>query len=147
MSEAIRKTIAVGAAAILENGRVLLCRRASGEWKGYWEFPGGKVEPGETAAQAVEREIREELCLDVHAKERLCVVEMDYPSFRLTMEVYICRIEGGKMEVLEHEKACFFAPDEIKALRLCPADVQAAQSLLNFFDRDRVQRSVNRGEG
>ena len=130
MDHPTKKTIAVGAAAILENGKILLCRRASGEWKGCWEFPGGKLEAGETAAQAVEREIREELCLQVSAGERLCLVEMEYPAFYLSMEVYICKITGGTMNLLEHAEARFIALDEIDDLPLCPADVKAASCLL-----------------
>ena len=123
------KTIEVVAAIIREGDRVLAMQRGYGEFEGMWEFPGGKIEPGEEHEVALKREIREELAVDVAVGERICTVEYDYPTFHLTMHCYICSIEKGVVELLEHKSARWLAHDELDSVEWLPADVSVVNSL------------------
>ena len=89
------KTIEVVAAIIHQGGRILATQRGYGEWKGMWEFPGGKIEAGETEEEAIVREIREELCVDIRVERKVCTVEYDYPAFHLRMHCLWCSIAEG----------------------------------------------------
>ena len=99
------KTLRVVAAVILSNGHVFATQRGYGPWKGGWEFPGGKIEPGETPPQALAREIREELDTEIAVGEKLAQVEYDYPSFHLSMGCYLCSVLSGDLTLKEHEAA------------------------------------------
>ena len=105
------KHIAV-AAAIIHNseGRIFATQRGYGEWKGYWEFPGGKIEAGETPEEALRREIREELATHIAVERLVETVEWDYPQFHLTMHCYLCHVESGALELKEHEASRWLAP-------------------------------------
>ena len=126
------KQIEVVAAIICDaDGRIFATQRGYGEWKDYWEFPGGKVEQGETAEEALKREIREELSTEISVDEFLCTVEYDYPAFHLTMHCYLCHIEGGHLELKEHEAARWLAKDELESVEWLSADWQIVRKLDN----------------
>ena len=110
--------------------RFFATQRGYGEQKGFWEFPGGKIEAGETPQQALARELKEELAIDVGVGDFLCTVEYDYPAFHLTMHCYFCRIVGGKApELLEHEAARWLSPAELHSVEWLPADVEVVRAL------------------
>ena len=119
------KTIEVVAAVIFdEQGRIFATQRGYGEWKDWWEFPGGKVEPEETTEDALKREIREELAAEIEVGELLTTVEYDYPKFHLTMHCYLCSIVSGQLSLLEHEDARWLAMDELDSVKWLPADLE-----------------------
>ena len=110
--------------------RYYATQRGYGEQKGFWEFPGGKMEPGETPQQALARELKEELAIDVFVGDFLCTVEHDYPAFHLTMHCYFCTILGGKApELLEHEAARWLSRDELHSINWLPADIKVVNAL------------------
>ncbi|MBQ3798912.1 MAG: (deoxy)nucleoside triphosphate pyrophosphohydrolase [Treponema sp.] len=122
------KTICVVAAVIVRDGadgsrQVLSTQRGYGDWKGWWEFPGGKVEPGESPGAALEREIREELSCKIRVGEYLGTVEYDYPAFHLSMRCYACSLAGGEPELLEHESAAWLPAESLRSVRWLPADL------------------------
>ena len=124
------KTIQVVAAIIHdEEGNVLATQRGYGEYKGWWEFPGGKVEEGESREVALVREIWEELCVMIMPEKWLCTVEYDYPTFHLTMHCALCRIVQGMMRKNEHKAIQWLAMDELDSLNWLPADVEAIKVL------------------
>lgn len=99
------KTIRVVAAIIMHEGKVFATQRGYGEFKDGWEFPGGKIEDGETPQDALIREIKEELDTEVEVGELLDTVEYDYPKFHLSMDCFICEIKSGDLTLKEHEAA------------------------------------------
>lgn len=109
--------------------RVFATQRGYGEWKDWWEFPGGKIEEGESAENAVAREIREELATEICVERRLCTVEYDYPKFHLVMECFLCRVVSGKLTLLEHENAAWLSREELDSVEWLPADVEALESV------------------
>ena len=116
------KHIEIVAAVIASNGRFFATQRGYGEYKDWWEFPGGKVEPGESHQEALRREIREELATEIAVGELLMTVEYDYPTFHLTMHCYRCSVVCGDLVLLEHESARWLAPEELDSVRWLPAD-------------------------
>ena len=130
-----RKTIEVVAAVIFdEQGRIFATQRGYGEWKDWWEFPGGKIETGETPQQALQREIREELAAEIEVGELLRTIDYDYPAFHLTMHCFKCCLMGG-LTLKEHEAAKWLAPSELPSVRWLPADIELINSLSVFvFD-------------
>ncbi len=118
------KTIHVAAAVIHENSRIFATARGYGEFKGQWEFPGGKIEPGESAQQAVVREIREELATEIRVENPIGTVEWDYPAFHLTMDCFLCRRVHGSLELLEAQDAAWLNLDELDRVSWLPADRQ-----------------------
>ena len=123
------KTIEVVAAIIREGDRVFATQRGYGEFEGWWEFPGGKIEPGESHHEALKREIREELDVDIHVGERLCSVEYDYLTFHLTMHCYLCSLASGCLTLREHKEARWLAHNELNSVQWLPADVSVVDSL------------------
>ncbi len=117
------KRIEVVAAIIAENGRIFATQRGSGDFKDMWEFPGGKMEPGESREEALVREIREELDTEVSVDDFLCTVEYDYPAFHLTMHCFICSVVSGALVLREHEAARWLSKDELYSVDWLPADV------------------------
>ena len=124
------KRIEVVAGIIKDGGKIFATQRGYGEQKGFWEFPGGKMEPGETPQQALARELKEELAIDVNVENFLCTVEHDYPAFHLTMHCYFCTIAGGKApELLEHEAARWLNAAELHSVNWLPADIKVVDAL------------------
>ena len=115
------KHIEVAAAVIVRDGRIFATQRGYGEYKDWWEFPGGKIEPGETPQQALAREIREELAADITVGSLVRTVEWDYPGFRLTMHCYWCTLDSAEPRLLEHEAARWLSRDELASVRWLPA--------------------------
>lgn len=113
----------VVAAIILKDGKVFATRRGYGEWKGWWEFPGGKIEAGETPQAALVREIREELDAEISVGDLLDTIEWDYPDFHLTMHCYLCTLQSESMHLNEHEAAAWLTADTIRSVNWLPADV------------------------
>ena len=128
-----RKHIEVVAAIIVRDGRIFATQRGYGEWKDWWEFPGGKIEPGETPEDALKREIREELATEIEVDELLTTVEYDYPKFHLTMHCYLCTIISGDLSLLEHEDARWLALDELDCVKWIPADKDVIEKLSTTF--------------
>lgn len=116
------KTVQVVVALIINQDKVFATQRGYGEFKDGWEFPGGKIEPGETPEQALKREIQEELATEIRVEEPLTTVEYDYPTFHLSMQCFICKVERGKLTLLEHEAARWLSYDELNNVDWLPAD-------------------------
>ena len=123
----IMKQIEVVAAVILHEGRIFATQRGYGEWKDWWEFPGGKMESGETPEEALKREIREELATDIGVDDLIETIEWDYPKFHLTMHCYWCHVEKGSLSLQEHEAAKWLAKDELDGVKWLPADVEVVE--------------------
>ena len=141
------KTIEVVAAIICDGDKVFATQRGYGEFEGMWEFPGGKIEPGESHHEALKREIREELDVDIHVGERLCSVEYDYPAFHLTMHCYLCSLARGCLTLREHKEARWLAHNELNSVQWLPADVSVVDSLqsaLYIFSPKTQRPSVQR---
>ena len=116
-------TIQVVAAIIIRNGEVFATQRGYGEWKGWWEFPGGKIEPGECPQEALKREIKEELDADIAVGDLLDTVEWDYPTFHLTMHCYVCTLESESLNLNEHSDAAWLTKDTLESVKWLPADL------------------------
>ena len=123
------KHVEVVAAIIQRDGLVYATQRGYGEWNDWWEFPGGKVEPGESCEAALIREIREELTVEIQVEQRLCTVEYDYPAFHLVMHCYFCKLASGHLTLLEHEAARWLSPQELDAVEWLPADKVVVEKL------------------
>lgn len=117
------KTINVVAAVIMKDGKVFATQRGYGEFKDGWEFPGGKVEAGESSEEALRREIREELEVEVNVGDLIDTIEYDYPAFHLSMKCYACTIAGGSPHLLEHEAARWLSADQLDSVAWLPADI------------------------
>ena len=122
------KTISVVAAMIEADGRVFATQRGYGPQKDGWEFPGGKIEPGETPEAALAREIREELDAEITVGEKVVQVEYDYPTFHLSMGCYRCALVSGHLTLREHEAARWLSPGELDSVPWLPADVIAVEA-------------------
>ena len=117
-------------AAIIRKGdRIFATQRGYGEWKDFWEFPGGKIEPGETPQEALRREILEELDTEVAVGDRLTVVEYDYPKFHLKMECFWCTIIKGSLTLLEAEDSAWLTREELYNLHWLPADLEVVRQI------------------
>ena len=117
------KTIEVVAAIIRKGDRIFATQRGYGEWKDWWEFPGGKMEAGETPEQALSREIREELDTEIRIDKFLYTVEWDYPQFHLTMHCYMASLLNDQLHLMEHEAAQWLGKAEIHSVKWLPADL------------------------
>mgnify|MGYP001777198874 FL=1 len=116
------KTIEVVAAIIRHGDKVFATQRGYGEFEGGWEFPGGKMEPGETPPQALIREIKEELDTEIEVGELIETVEYDYPKFHLTMHCFMCTVKSGHLVLKEHEAAKWLTKDTLDSVDWLPAD-------------------------
>ena len=116
------RTIEVVAAIIIRGGSVFATQRGYGDWKGWWEFPGGKIEPGESPQEALVREIREELDAEISVGELLETVEWDYPNFHLTMHCFICSHLSESLHLNEHEAATWLNLENLRSMKWLPAD-------------------------
>ena len=125
------KQIEVVAAIIRKGDKIFATQRGYGEWQNWWEFPGGKMEAGETPEEALVREIREELSAEISVDEFLCTVEYDYPKFHLTMHCYLCSLVTEALHLNEHEAAKWLGKDELDSVKWLPADVKVVEVLMN----------------
>ena len=116
------KQIEVVAAIIHDDSRIFATQRGYGEWKDYWEFPGGKMEGEETPEDALKREIWEELETKIVIEQLITTVEYDYPKFHLTMHCFWCHVESGSLTLKEHEAARWLQRDELDSVEWLPAD-------------------------
>ena len=123
------KTINVVAAIILKDNKIFATQRGYGEFRGGWEFPGGKVEEGESPENAIVREIKEELDTGIEVNEYFDTVEYDYPTFHLSMKCYICSVLEGKLELLEHEASKWLDKDSLESVDWLPADLGLVDKL------------------
>ena len=126
------KIIEVVAAIIYKDGAYFATQRGYGEFEGMWEFPGGKIEPGESREAALKREIQEELCIDISINKFLCTINYDYPSFHLTMHCYLCDIETGEIELKEHKSALWLTTETLNNVEWLPADKDIISRLNNL---------------
>ena len=127
------KSIRVSAAVIHRDGKIFATQRGYGEYKGKWEFPGGKREEGESGEEALYREIREELDSKVKIEKLICTTDYDYPTFHLTMDVYLSTLIEGKLTLLEHEDAQWVSLDSIDDLDWLPADWSVIDEIKKHF--------------
>lgn len=116
------KTIKVVAAIIQDGNKIFATQRGYGEFKDGWEFPGGKIEQGETPEEALVREIREELDTEIEVGEQIDTVEYDYPEFHLTMYCFLCRVLSGDLILKEHEAARWLTKETLDSVNWLPAD-------------------------
>ena len=116
------KTVRVVAAIIIHEDKIFATQRGYGEFKDGWEFPGGKIEPGETPQEALVREIKEELDIKVEVKDFLETVEYDYPEFHLSMDCFFCTIRSGELVLKEHEAAKWLTAERLESVEWLPAD-------------------------
>lgn len=124
------KTIKVVAAIIEKDGKIFATQRGYGNYKDWWEFPGGKIEAGETPEEALIREIKEELDTEIVVNDYLTTVEYDYPEFHLSMDCFMCSILYGDLKLLEHESAIWLPIDDMWHVNWLPADVQVVEAIL-----------------
>lgn len=123
------KTVHVVCAIIQRDGEIFATQRGYGEFKDWWEFPGGKVEEGESEPEALVREIKEELNADIAVGPYLCQAEYDYDTFHLSMACYLCSLENGHIDLLEHEDAKWLDAQTIDSVRWLPADVIVVEAI------------------
>ena len=123
------KKIEVVAAIIQKEQKFFATQRGYGEFKDGWEFPGGKIEQGETPRQALVREIKEELDTEIEVGELVDIVEYDYPQFHLTMHCFLCTIKSGDLILKEHEAAKWLAPEDLDSVDWLPADLGLIEKL------------------
>ena len=138
------KTIEVVAAIIHQGGRILATQRGYGDYKGWWEFPGGKMEPGETQELAIRREIAEELNVQIRVERKVCTVEYDYPQFHLVMHCFWCSMAGGELELKEHESAQWLERSQWESVEWLPADVLVIEELARCTDMDKEKAIASR---
>lgn len=123
------KTIKVVAAIIRDKDRIFATQRGYGEFKDGWEFPGGKIEEGETPENALIREIREELDTEISVGEKITCVEYDYPKFHLSMDCFWAEIVSGDLVLKEHEAAKWLSREELDSLDWLPADLELIEKI------------------
>ena len=127
------KTIEVVAAIIIKDGQVFASQRGYGEWQGWWEFPGGKMEPGESPQAALTREIREELDAEIEVGELLDTVEWDYSNFHLTMHCFVCKLCSESFNLNEHEAAVWLTRETLRSVKWLPADDGLIEKISDFL--------------
>lgn len=127
------KTVKVAAAVIIDADRILIAQRLKGEFKGKWEFPGGKLEKNEDSKTALKREIKEEMEADIEIDQYLCTIEHDYDSFHLSMDVYICHFLNQNIKLHDHMAFRWIKLDE-KKIDYVPADIKVINSYLKYLD-------------
>ncbi len=122
------KTISVVAAIIIRSQtdgtkQVFATQRGYGDYKDWWEFPGGKIEQGESPQNALRREIREELATEISVGDYVGTIEYDYTAFHLSMQCFVCNVVSGKLELLEHENAAWLTRETLRSVKWLPADI------------------------
>lgn len=134
----------VVAAVIVDGGRIFATQRGHGEFKDGWEFPGGKIEPGETPQQALKREIREELDTEIEVGDLLKAVEFDYPNFHLSMQCFICSVKSGHLTLKEHEAAKWLTVEQIESVNWLPADIEVVRELRKYKGKRAVDDKMRK---
>ncbi len=127
------KRIEVVAALIRDGDKIFATQRGYGEYKDFWEFPGGKIEPGETPEVALKREIKEELATEIDVNEYVGTVDYDYPDFHITLLLYLCSMVSGSLELLEHESAKWLLASELDTVSWLPADLEIIPKLKSLL--------------
>ena len=122
------KTIEVVAAIIVHDGKILATQRGYGDYAGGWEFPGGKIEPGEQPEEALRREIREELDAEIEVGRHLVTVSYEYPEFFLHMQCFVCAL-AGSMKLLEHSAARWLTRETLESVDWLPADIEVVRAI------------------
>lgn len=125
------KIIRVVAAVIKDGDKIFATERGYGDFKGGWEFPGGKIEEGETPQEALIREIKEELDVDIEVHELIETVEYDYPSFHLSMDCFWCEIIKGELVLKEHQAARWLTKETINDVEWLPADIELVKKIIS----------------
>ena len=128
----MKRKIEVVAAVIRKEDKIFATQRGYGEWQDWWEFPGGKMEPGETPEEALKREIHEELSTEISVDAFLCTVEYGYPKFHLTMHCYLCSLLTEALHLNEHEAARWLSKEELNSVKWLPADVLVVNAIKNI---------------
>ena len=123
------KSIKVVAAIIEKDGKILATQRGYGDMKGGWEFPGGKVEPGETSQQAIKREIEEELEAEINVGRLVVDVNHDYPTFHLDMDCFLCTLADSTITLLEHSAAKWLDEEHLRSVDWLPADIKFVDAI------------------
>ena len=132
------KTVEVVAAIIRSGDKIFATQRGYGDWKDWWEFPGGKIEPGESPEQALRREIREELDTEIRIDSFLHTVEWDYPQFHLTMHCYMATAVSGALHLNEHEAARWLGADELDSVNWLPADYALLPLIAKRLEDEKI---------
>ena len=127
------KTVKVVAAIIIHENKIFATQRGYGEFKDGWEFPGGKIEPGETPQEALAREIKEELDIEIEVKDFLETVEYDYPEFHLSMDCFFCVIRSGELVLKEHEAAKWLTAEKLDSVDWLPADKGLIEGIRGYL--------------
>ncbi len=136
------KTIRVVAAVIRKGNRIFATQRGYGEFKDGWEFPGGKIEPGEIPQEALVREIREELETEIRVGDLIDTIEYDYPTFHLSMDCFWCEIVEGSLELKEHEAAKWLDRESLYTVDWLPADVGLVEKIRKGIDEKVFEFSI-----
>lgn len=123
------KQVRVVAAVIKDNGKIFATQRGYGDYKDGWEFPGGKIEEGETPQEALKREIKEELDTEIRVGELIDTIEYDYPTFHLSMDCFWCEVVSGDLVLKEHESAKWLSKDELDSVEWLPADIMLVDKI------------------
>ena len=126
------KVIEVVAAIIKKDNEIFATQRGYGDFTGGWEFPGGKIEAGENPEQALRREIKEELTVEIEVGELLHTVEFDYPTFHLTMHCFLCTIVSGDLVLKEHEATKWLTKDALDSVEWLPADKGLIENMNDY---------------
>ena len=126
------KTVRVTAAVICRENIIFATQRGYGDYKDWWEFPGGKIESGESPEQALKREILEELAAEISVGRKIMTVEYDYPTFHLSMDCFVCTLIRGEPELLEHEAAKWLSRSELDSVPWLPADREVVDTLKDY---------------
>lgn len=126
------KRIEVVAAVIEHNGRFFATQRGYGDYKDKWEFPGGKIEKGESREDALIREIKEELATTIGVDKFICTMDCDYTDFHLTMHCYLCHVISGRLQLLEAEDARWLDKEHLNTVDWLPADKEVVEKLMSI---------------
>ena len=136
------KTIRVVAAVIRDKDKIFATARGYGEFKGQWEFPGGKIEAGETPQEALAREIREELATEIEVGDLIHTIEYDYPAFHLSMDCFWATIKAGKLTLLEAEDAKWLTKETLRSVQWLPADLELIDKIETELLIDKIEAEV-----